>query len=95
MTEDSARQRKRRNAIRKLSRDNREARVIAGELDPELDFICQFCGGIYSLYAGRHEIHLRMCKHRPAQAAKVPKKLPLPPPPPFESEIFPPPATTG
>ena len=95
MTESAAHQHKHQNGLRNYSRRKREARVGAGELDPELDFICKYCGGIYSFYAGRHELHLRVCKQRLAQVAKVPPKPLLPPPPPVESEVFPPPATTG
>jgi len=92
---DEARRRKRRTALRKDSRRERETRIGAGELDPELDFVCPFCNGVYSLYYGRHKLHLRACKRRIAQATKVPQKPPLPPPLPFENEVFPTPAVAG
>ena len=93
MADSGARQRKRRTVLRKLSRHEREARVDAGELNPELDFVCPYCKGIYSIYCGRDKIHLRACKRRIAQATKAPEKPPLPSPPPFESEVFPAPTT--
>ena len=95
MTSNDAHRRKRRAALRKLSRREREARVDSGELDPDLDFVCPLCNGVYSLYYGRHKLHLLACKRRFAQAVKIPKKPQLPPPPPFESEPFPSLATTG
>ena len=45
---DNVGQRKRRTALRKHSRREREARVGTGELDPDLDFVCPFCHGISS-----------------------------------------------
>lgn len=49
---DEARQRQRRNALRKSSRRKREERISVGDLDPERDFVCPFCNGVYSLYYG-------------------------------------------
>jgi len=92
---DEARQRKRRTAQRKHSRRERETRIGTGELDPELDFVCPFCNGVYSLYYGRHKLHLRTCKRRIALTTKVPQEPPLPPPLPFENEAFPTPAVAG
>ena len=92
---DNVGQRKRRTALRKHSRREREARVGTGELDPDLDFVCPFCHGIFSLYHGRHNLHLRTCKRRIAQMTKAPQKPPLPSPPPFENEVFPIPTATG
>ena len=92
---DSERQRKRQAALRKTSRREREARTDTGELDPELDFVCPDCNGVYSLYYGRYKLHLRTCKSRIARAKKHPEKPPLPPPFPFESEVFKPPASTA
>ena len=80
--------------VRKLSRHKREARVSAGELDCELDFICPSCNGVYSLYNRHDQLHLRACKRRITQTVKIPSK-PLPSPPPFESEVFPTPAAVG
>ena len=95
MTDNNAHRHKRQTALRKLSCCKREAQVDAGELDPKLDFICPFCDRIFSLYYGRHKIHLCVCKLQPGQTVKVPKKVPLPPPPLFKSEAFPPFVTTG
>lgn len=95
MAENDARSHKRQATLRKLSRRERKARIDTGELDPALDFVCPFCNGIYSLYYGRHKLHLRACKRRLAQTVQTPKKPQLPPPPPFESEAFPPLTTTG
>ena len=89
------RQRKRRTVVRKLSRHKREVRVGMGELDPELDFVCPHCNGVFSLYNSRHNLHLRVCKRRIAQTTKPFKKPLLPPPLPFEHEAFPAPAATG
>ena len=91
---DEPRQRKRRTELRKLSHRKRDTRIGTGELDPELDFVCPFCNGIYSRYYGRHKLHLRTCKRRTSQSKK-PQKLLLPPLPPFESEVFPTPMPTG
>jgi hypothetical protein len=95
MLDDRPRQRKCRTALRKVSRHKREARIDTGKLDPELDFTCPHCGGVYSLYYGRHKLHLRACERRIAQAAKLPQKPPLPSPLPFEKEAFPTPVVTG
>ena len=68
MAENAARQRKHQNGLQKLSRRKREAQVGAGELDPKLDFICKYCGGIYTLGAegvlpgGHIESFLRVFK---------------------------------
>jgi hypothetical protein len=86
---DEARRRQRRTTLRKYSRQKRDVRVTTGNLDPELDFVCPFCNGVYSLFHGRHKLHLKNCKIRIAKAAKIPRKLSLPPPPPFEIEVFP------
>lgn len=92
---DEARESRRRTAQRKFSRRKREERVVAGNLDPTLDYICSFCKKVYSLYSGRYKLHLRKCKRRIAQAAKPPRKVSLPSPPPFGNEFSPMPVTTG
>ena len=89
------RQRKHRTEVRKLSRHKREVRISAGELNPELDFICPHCDGVFSLYNSRHELHLRTCKRRIAQTTRLFQKPPLPSPLPFENEAFLAPAATG
>ncbi|KAF9784788.1 hypothetical protein BJ322DRAFT_1109498 [Thelephora terrestris] len=92
---DEARQRQRRSALRKFSRRKREERIAVGGLDPERDFVCPFCNGVYSLYYGRHKLHLQKCKHRIARTVQAPHKPPLPSPPPFENEIYPVPEGAG
>jgi hypothetical protein len=44
--------RKHRTELRRLSRRQTEARITAGDLDPELDFVCPLCNGIFSCYQG-------------------------------------------
>ena len=95
MADNLPHKRSRQTTLRKNSRRKRDAQVDAGELDPELDFVCPHCHGIYSLYYGRHKLHLRACKRRVAQTIKTPQEQRLPTPPPFECEVFPAPATTG
>ena len=95
MHDDKARQRKRRTGLRKLSRRQTQARIAEGVLDPELDFICPSCNGVYSRYQGRYKIHLRTCERRAAKSAPTPLEHQIPNPPPFEVEVFPPAATTG
>ena len=86
---DEPHQHRRCTTLRKFSCYKREVRVTTGNLDPELDFVCPFCKGVYSLFRGRHKLHLKKCKVRIARAAKVFPKLPPPSPPPFEDEVFP------
>jgi len=95
MHDDKARQRKRRTGLRKLSRRQTEARIAEGALDPELDFVCPSCNGVYSRYQGRYKIHIRACERRTAKSVLAPPEHPLPAPPPFEVDIFPPAATMG
>jgi hypothetical protein len=85
----------RRTMVRKLSRRERDTRVTTGNLDPELDFLCPFCNGVYSLFHGRHKLHLQKCKYRVAQNSKVLQRPSLPSPPPFENEVFPTPVVAG
>ena len=92
---DEAQQHQRRTVLRKSSRHQREARVTTGNLDPELDFVCPFCHGVYSLFRGRHKLHLQKCKLRIAQTARPLDKLRLPSPPPFKTEVFPMLVTAG
>jgi hypothetical protein len=95
MVGDDSRPHRRCTALRKLSRQKRETRAATGNLDADLDFICPFCNNVYSLFRGRHKLHLQKCKHRIAQAVASPRKLPLPSPPPFEIEVFPTPVAAG
>ena len=94
MLNDEERKRERRAGFLKLSRHQTEARIATGSLDPKLDFVCPLCHGIYGRYQGRYKLHLRVCKPRAARRTEPRLEHHLPPPPPFEVGVFPPPATT-
>ena len=92
---NKVREQKHHSASQKSSRHKREERIAAGNEDPDYDFVCSDCDGVYSHYHGRHKLHIEKCKHRIAWAMQIPDGPPLPPPPPFEKEVFTVPAEPG